>query len=69
MLLPLVILNVKHVYLGLHTWVSLKGGATCIWFFGCNYAYAITTGYAEFKLSFGIIITLQLLTIIKKTRN
>ena len=64
-LLPFKMLNIRHTHLGLHTWVSLKGRAICIWSFGYNFAYAIKMGCAGFKLSFCIISILQLLTIIK----
>ena len=62
---PLVMPHVRHVHLGLYIVVSLKGRADCIWLFGCYFACTTTMGYAGFKLSFGIIIVLQLLTIIK----
>ena len=65
LLLPLVMLNVRHAYLGLHIVVSLKGRKTCIWSFGCGFACITTMGCAGFKLSFGMIIVLELLTIIK----
>ena len=55
-LLPLVMLNVRHARLGLYIWVSLKGKATHIWSFGYSFVCAITTGCVGFKLSFGIII-------------
>ena len=57
-LLPRVMPNVRHVHLGLNVWINLKGRITCIWSFGCDFAFAITMGCAALKLSFGIIIIL-----------
>ena len=51
---------------GLHPWASLKGIVTCIWPFGCGFAYAIIMGCAGFKLSFGLFIVSKLLIIIKE---
>ena len=65
MLLPFVMLHVRHAHLGLHIGVSLKGRTTRIWSFCCSFAYANTIGHAYFELLFGIIIFLYLLTIIK----
>ena len=58
MLLPLELPHVKHTHLGLHITVSLKGGTTQIWCFGCGFSCRTTMGYVGFKLSFGIIIVL-----------
>ena len=57
-LLTLVILNVRHVHLDLHIWVSLKGRATCIWSFVCGFAFSITIRCAKFKLLLYVIIFL-----------
>ena len=64
-LLPFVMPHVRHMHLGLLIVVSLKGRIICIWSFGCGFAFATTMGCAGFRLSFGIIILPQLLTIIK----
>ena len=64
-LLPLVILHVRHAHLGIHIVVSLKGRITHIWSFGCGFVCALTMGCAGFKLPFGTIIVLILLIIIK----
>ena len=64
MLLPLVILYIRHARLVLHIGVRLKGKTTRIWSFSCGFACTTTMGCAGFKLSFGIIIVLYLLTII-----
>ena len=65
MLLHLVMPYVRHVHLGLHIGIILKGKITRIWSFSC--AFALTTmGYSGLKISFGIIILLKLLTIIKQ---
>ena len=55
MLLPLTMLNIRRGHLSLYIWVSLKGKATCIWSFGCDFTCAITMGCARFRLSFGMI--------------
>ena len=49
-LLYLVMPQVRHAYLDLHIGVGLKGGTTCIWSFGCGFAYATTIRYTGFKL-------------------
>ena len=64
-LLPFIMPYIKHAHLGLHIRVKLKGITTVIWFSDCYFAFASTMGYAGFKLSFGIIILLSLLTTIK----
>ena len=64
-LLPLVMPHVRHAHLALHIAVSLKGRTTHIWTFGCGFAYSTTMTCTGFKLSFGIIIVLKLLTFIK----
>ena len=64
-LLPPVMPHVRHARLGLHIVVSLKGRTIHIWSLGCGFACATTMGCTEFRLSFGIIILLKLLTIIK----
>ena len=64
-LLPLVMAHVRHAHLGLHIAVSLKGRTTRIWSFVCGFACDTTIGCVGFRLSFGTIILLQLLTIIK----
>ena len=58
MLLPLIILHLKHVHLGLQKAVSLKGRTTHICSFGCGFACATKMGCAGSELSFGIIIVL-----------
>ena len=72
MLLPLVRPHVRHLYvflpptmpyirhlcLGLHIAVSLKGRLTRIWSFDCGFACATTMGCTGFRLSFGTIILL-----------
>ena len=65
MLLPLVMLHVRHVQLGLYIGVSLNSKTTYISSFGCSFVCATTMGCAGFKLLLGMIIVLQLLTIIK----
>ena len=57
--------HVRHARLGLHIAVSMQGRTTCIWSFGYGFACATTMGCAGFGLSFGTIIFLHLLTIIK----
>ena len=57
MLLVLVMLYVRYAHLGLHIGVGVKGRTTCIWYFGCSFAYATTMRCAGFKLSFGIIVS------------
>ena len=57
MLLPFAMLNVNYAQL-VPIWVILKGKVTQIWFFSYHFAYAITSGCAGFKLSFGTIIVL-----------
>ena len=42
MLLPLVVLHVRHAHLGLYIIVSLKVRITHIWSFGCGFTYATT---------------------------
>ena len=64
-ILPLVMFNLRHALGGLYIQASLKGITTCIWSFSCSFACDTTMGCCGFKLSFGIIILLQLLTIIK----
>ena len=64
-LLPLVIPHVRYARLGLNKAVIWKGRTTCIWSFGCGFAWATAMGCVGFRLSFGIIIVLLLLTIIK----
>ena len=64
-LLPLVMPNVRLAHLGLHIGVRLEDGTTCIWSFGCGLTCATTMGCAGLRLSFGIIIVLYLLNIIK----
>ena len=64
-LLPLVMPHVRHAHLGIHIVVSLRGRTTVIWSFDCGFSCAATMGCAGFKLSFGKIIVLKLLTIIK----
>ena len=64
-LLPHVMPHVRHGRLGLHIVVSLKGRTTHIWSFGCGFTCTTTRGCAEFKLPFGIITVLKLLTTIK----
>ena len=64
-LLPLVVPHIRHAYLGLHIVLSLKGITTRIWSFGCGFACTTTMGYAGFEVSFGVMIVLKLLTIIK----
>ena len=61
MLLPIVMPYIKHAHLGSHKRVRLEGRTTPIWSFRCDFAYSITMGCAGFRLSFGIIIFLQLL--------
>ena len=56
---------IKHMQLGLHIGDKLEGRTTRIWSFDCVCAYANTMRCAELRLSFGIIIVLKLLTIIK----
>ena len=62
---PLVMPYVRNAHLDLHIGVILKGRTAYIWFFDCGFACATIIGYAGFKLSFGIIILLSLLPIIK----
>ena len=69
MLLPLVMLHIRHACLGQHIAVSLKGRTTHIRSFGCGFACATTMGCAGFKLLFGIIIVLKLLTVIKQRQR
>ena len=64
-LLALLMPHTKHEHLGLPIMVSLKGKTTHIWPFGCVCACATTIRCALFRLSLGITILLQLLTIIK----
>ena len=64
-LLPFVMPPIRYARLGLHIVVSLKGRTTDIWSIGCGIACATTMRCAGFRLSFGIIILLYLLTIIK----
>ena len=68
-LLPLMIPCIRHVHLGLHIAVTLKGRTTHIWSFSCGFACAIAMVCARFELSFVIIIVLYLLTIIKKRQG
>ena len=58
MLLPLVMLHIRHVHLVLHVGVSLKKRATHIWSFGCGFACDTTMGYSGFKLLFGTVFVL-----------
>ena len=53
---PLVRPHVRHVRLGLHIAVSLKGRTTCIWSFGCGFACATEMECAVFRLLFGTTI-------------
>ena len=64
-LLPLERPHVRHARLGLHIAISLKGRTAYIWSFGCGFACATTMGCAGFRLLFGTVIILKLLTIIK----
>ena len=57
-LLPLVMIHIKHMHLGLHIGVSLKGRTTNVCSFGCGFACATTIGCAGFELSFGIFFFL-----------
>ena len=50
--------HVMHARLGLHIAVSLKGRTTCIWSFGCGFAYATAMGCAGFRLISGTAIVL-----------
>ena len=65
MLLPLIRPHVRHARLGLHIAVSLKGRTASIWSFGYGFACATAMRYAGFRLLFGTIIDIYLLTIIK----
>ena len=49
MLLPLIMPYVKHVHLGLHIGVRLKGRTSHIWSFSCGFAYDTTMEYAGLK--------------------
>ena len=64
-LLPLVRPHVKHAHLGLHIAVSSKDRTTCIWSSGLSFACATAMGCTGFRLSFGIMIVVELLTLIK----
>ena len=57
-LLPFVRPNVRHTSLGLHIAVSLKGGTTKVYSFGCGLVCATAVGYAWFRLLFGVVIVL-----------
>ena len=57
-LLPLVILHIRHARLGLHIAVSLKGKTTYIWSFGYVFACATELGCVGFRLLFDTIIVL-----------
>ena len=57
-LLPLVMPHVRHAHLGLYIAVILKGRTTCIWSFGCSFAFATAMGCSGFRLLFGTILVL-----------
>ena len=64
-LLPRVMPHVRHARLGLHIVVILNGRTTRIWSFGYGFTCATAIGCAGFRLFFGTITDLELLTIIK----
>ena len=50
MLLPFMMLYIRHAHLGLHTAVSLKGRTTHIWSFGYGFVCATRMGCGGFRL-------------------
>ena len=58
MLLPLIRPHIRHVRLGLHIVVSLKGSTMSIWSFGYGFACATIMGCGGLRLFFDTIIVL-----------
>ena len=56
MLLPLIVLYVRHAHLGLPIWVRLEARTTRIWSFGFGFVFATAMGCSGLRLLFGLII-------------